>query len=113
MSIKRAISIKQPFVELILRGKKKYEFRTAPTKLRERVYIYASKKPKERLSEWRKVGKEPGELPAGLIVGTVEIVGCKLKSNGDYAYELHAPKRLKKHRKPTNHPQPVFWYPEF
>ncbi len=63
MSIKRAISIRQPFVELILRGDKKFEYRSTPTKLRERVYIYASQKPKDRPSEWRKVGKEPGELP--------------------------------------------------
>lgn len=105
MSITRAISIRQPFVEQIQRGTKKYEFRTTTTKLRERVYIYASQKPKDRPSEWRKVGKELGELPAGLIVGTVEIVDCKFKPDGEYAYRLSAPKRLKKHLRPTNQPQ--------
>ncbi|PYQ88659.1 MAG: hypothetical protein DMG02_17325 [Acidobacteria bacterium] len=32
----RAISIRQPYVELILRGKKTREFRSRPTNIRER-----------------------------------------------------------------------------
>ena len=40
--IERAISIRQPYAELILRGKKKNEFRSRPTNIRERVYIYAA-----------------------------------------------------------------------
>ncbi|MBI4768802.1 MAG: ASCH domain-containing protein [Deltaproteobacteria bacterium] len=43
MGIARAISIRQPWVELILLGKKKAEYRSRPTKIRERVYIYASR----------------------------------------------------------------------
>lgn len=38
----RAISIRQPYVEDILRGKKKYEYRSRPTQIRGRVYLYAS-----------------------------------------------------------------------
>jgi hypothetical protein len=41
----RALSIRQPYAELILRGIKPIEFRTRPTKIiGERFYIYASQK---------------------------------------------------------------------
>jgi hypothetical protein len=52
----RAISIKQPLVELILQGKKKFEYRGVRTNIRERVYIYASMKPRPYPSEWKKAG---------------------------------------------------------
>ena len=39
----RALSIRQPYAELILRGIKPIEFRSRPTKIiGERFYIYAS-----------------------------------------------------------------------
>lgn len=37
MKIIRAISIRQPYVEQILRGEKRYEYRSQDTKIRERV----------------------------------------------------------------------------
>jgi len=44
--IMRALSIRQPFAELILRGIKTAELRSKPTSIiGERFYIYASKKP--------------------------------------------------------------------
>jgi hypothetical protein len=60
----RAISFRQHFVELILRAEKKFEYSTTSTKIRERVYIYASLKPKDS----KKVDKAPGELPAGVVM---------------------------------------------
>ena len=40
-----ALSIRQPYAELILRGIKTVEYRTRPTRIiGERFYIYASKK---------------------------------------------------------------------
>jgi hypothetical protein len=113
-STARAISIRQPFVEQILRGTKKREFRTVPTHIRERVYLYASNKPHPDLGQWTKVGKKKGELPVGRIVGTVEIVGCRWDRRRErYAYVLRNPKRLRKHLVPRNQPQPVFWKPRF
>jgi hypothetical protein len=110
----RAISIRQPFVELILRGKKKEEYRTKPARLRERVWLYASQRPHEWKPGWRAVGKQPGELPTGKIVGSVEIVGCKWDARRKcYAYQLSKPKRLRKHLVAVNQPQPVFWRPKF
>jgi hypothetical protein len=113
MPITRAISIKQPFVELILRGKKKFEYRTIPTKIRERVYLYASLKPRTDPDLWKKVKREVGSLPAGLIVGSVEIIECIKEGKGRYAYKLSRPKRLRKPLKAKNKPSPVFWLPKF
>ena len=42
----RALSIRQPYTELILRGLKTVEYRTWPTRLiGETFYIYAARKP--------------------------------------------------------------------
>ena len=49
----RAISIRQPYVELIFRGEKKAEYRSIPTNIRERVYIYASLRPADESAAWK------------------------------------------------------------
>jgi hypothetical protein len=105
-----ALSIRQPFAELILRGVKKIEYRSIPTHKRERVYIYASRVPVDDAGSWAKVKLEPGDLPTGVLVGTVEIVGCDGEP-GDYQWKLARPKRLKKPIKPKRMPQPVFFSP--
>jgi ASCH domain len=38
----RALSVRQPWAELILRGEKTIEYRSQPTKVRGKIYIYAS-----------------------------------------------------------------------
>lgn len=75
--IVRAISIKQPFIEQILRGIKRYEYRNVRTNIRERVYLYAPLTPRKDKEAWRGMNKLPNQLPKGLIVGSVEIVDCK------------------------------------
>jgi hypothetical protein len=40
-----ALAIRQPYAEEILRGWKRYEFRSIPTNITRRVLIYASLKP--------------------------------------------------------------------
>jgi ASCH domain len=110
----RAISIRQPYVEQILRGTKKIEYRSIPTNIRERVYLYASLKPADSPQGWRDVKAAPGDLPTGVIVGTVEIVGCRSgRQERDYRYLLARPKRLRKPLRAKNQPQPVFWRPQF
>lgn len=106
----RAISIKQPFVEQILLGKKKFEYRSRPTKVRGRVYLYASLKPRLDVS-WKNTKKTPDDVPLGVIVGSVEIVGCVKYGKNDYGYKLKKPKRYKKFLKPKRQPQPLFFYP--
>src|SRR5438128_12660228 len=93
----RALSIRQPFAELILRGIKTVEYRTRPTRIiGERFYIYAAKKPSafsdqlsarkiwsrdlshaKNLPEWmielaEQVGmiERDAILPMGVIVGS-------------------------------------------
>ena len=110
----RAISIRQPLVEQILRGQKKFEYRSMNTKIRERVYLYASAKPFEDPDMWRKMKAQPGDLPTGVIVGSVEITDCQWDDENDcYAYTLANPQRLSSHLQATNQPQPVFWRPQF
>lgn len=105
----RALSIRQPHAENILRGKKKIEYRSRPTNVRERVYIYASNNPAHEI-HWKKIKMKPGDLPTGILVGTVEIIGCKEKE-GEYHWKLANPKRMAKKLKPKKKPQPVWFYP--
>lgn len=111
VSVKRmpALSLKQPNAEQVMRGKKRIEYRNMPTNKRERVYIYASKKPEEQHA-WEDIQLSPGDLPTGLIVGTVEVVGCR-KVRGKYEWDLARPVRPKRLVKPKNHPQPSWFYP--
>jgi hypothetical protein len=112
MKVVRAISIRQPYAEQILRGTKRWEFRSTNTTVRERVWIYASARPADDEAAWRTVRKAPGELPTGMIVGSVVIDGVKKKGERDFAYRLVEPRRARP-RRATNHPQPVFWRPRF
>ncbi|MBT4790605.1 MAG: ASCH domain-containing protein [Halobacteriovoraceae bacterium] len=108
----RAISIKQPFVEEILLGKKKYEYRSRQTHIRGRVYLYASKGKVTDEARWKKVGLNPGDLPTGQIIGSVEIVDCKIFENlGCYGYKLKNPRRYKTPIAPKMKAQPCFFFP--
>ena len=121
-----ALSIRQPFAELILRGVKTVEYRSRPTRIvNEPFYIYAAR-PKGRKSEIRISKSETipnpqmtnGELPTGLLVGTAVISRCtrstgsgRGRTNGSYHWYLKNVKRLARPRKPKNMPQPVWFNP--
>ena len=103
----RALSIRQPFAELILRGIKTTEFRSRPTRLiAQRFYIYASRT-KARVAVWsqdlrvarppqwmielaEQVGMiEPGAveaLPTGVIAGSAVLAKV---SQVDSMYRWH------------------------
>lgn len=107
----RAISIRQPYIEEILLGKKKYEYRSRPTKIRGRVFLYASLGKGDEV-RFKKIGYEPGELPTGVVVGSVEIIDCVYYKKEDiYGYKLAKPRRYKTSKKPTNQPQPCWFFP--
>ncbi|MEO7989915.1 MAG: ASCH domain-containing protein [Chryseolinea sp.] len=89
----RAISIRQPFAELILMGKKKFENRSTLTNIRERVYLYASMQQGGSEAQLKQTGKTFEKLPKGIIVGSVEIIDCRETEDG-YAYKLANPKRI-------------------
>jgi len=105
----RALSIRQPYAELILRGEKKIEYRSMRTLIRERVYIYASLTPGWH-EDWEQLKMQPGDLPTGVLVGTVEITDCTGEP-GDYEWHLGKPERLERYLKPKKHPQPSWFYP--
>ena len=105
----RALSVRQPYAELILRGEKTVEYRSRPTKIRERVYLYAAKRP-GKVEDFERAGLRSGELPTGVLVGTVEVVGCTGES-GACEWHLADPERLREPREPDRHPQPAWFYP--
>src|SRR5208283_4968652 len=121
----RALSIRQPWAELILLGHKTIEVRSRRTHLRERVFIYAGLNRIEPAEEARitaQFGIEVDGLPRGVLVGSVEIVGCLplglddsdaaffliTESHGFYAWHLARPHRAEELVKPKNQPQPMF-----
>lgn len=96
-----ALSIRQPHAEAILRGCKTIEYRSRSTKIRGRVLIYV---PLTIDHDIYGMGVEG--LPVGMIVGSVEIIAAEAGR-----WMLANPIRLKAPRKPTRHPQPVFFRP--
>ena len=84
----RALSIRQPYAELILRGIKTIEYRSRRTRIiGERFYIYAARTPGDTAG-FAELGCEPGDPGAPTDV-----------------------KRLKRPRKPKRVPQPVWFTP--
>ncbi|MBL8821335.1 MAG: ASCH domain-containing protein [Planctomycetia bacterium] len=110
-----ALSLRQPWAEEVMRGKKKIEYRSIPTNIRGRVYLYASlgRYSKTLEAEFSDdVGYDLDPLPRGVIVGTVEIVDCIYnRKNDDYEWMLGKPKRFPKPVKPKFKAQPVWFRP--
>jgi hypothetical protein len=104
-----ALSVRQPYAELIMRFEKRIEYRSRPTHKRERVYIYASQTPGNK-RDFADLSMKPGDLPTGVLIGTIEITDCT-GAPGDYEWHLANPKRLSELIKPKNHPQPVWFKP--
>ena len=119
----RALSIRQPWAELILRGHKTIECRSRPTRIHGRVWIYASQTRAGAAHRGAARIPDADALPRGVIVGSVELVGCRPLRSSDsvaacvtidfdgYAWLLANPQRLATPRRPTQHPQPAFFYP--
>ena len=111
----RALSIRQPYAELILRGIKTIEYRSRPTRIiGERFYIYAASKPGDPKG-FDELGCVPGDLPTGLIVGTAVITGCERNNRHPrnprnprnprgYEWHLEGIRRLRRPRRPRRMP---------
>jgi hypothetical protein len=108
----RALSIRQPHAEAILRGVKKIEYRSGPTKVRGRVLIYAGlgrysvADEAEMMAEYGIRDVACDDLPRGVLVGTVDLFDC---DGGEW--HVRDPRRAAKLLKPKNQPQPVWFVP--
>jgi hypothetical protein len=128
----RALSIRQPYAELILRGVKTIEYRSRPTRLiGQRFYIYAAKKwagVQVKRSEVRGQKSDSDNqaasltsdlclrgltsgLPTGVIVGTAIISHVTNGTPNQYEWHLTGVRRFKKPRKPKGRPQPIWFNP--
>jgi hypothetical protein len=111
MEITRAISVRQPYAELIMLGVKTEEFRSIPTKIRERIYVYASNTLADDDSSLKRTKKTASELPRGFLIGTIEIVDCSGSKERGFVWKLKDPIRLETPIRPTKKPQPVWFKP--
>ena len=86
----KALSLKQPFAELILQGRKKIELRKWNTNFRGEFLIHSSKKQDEKAMQKFKEFLPPRfkdesqmkefgfkELPLGFIVGKAKLIGVR------------------------------------
>ncbi|MBU2612446.1 MAG: ASCH domain-containing protein [Nanoarchaeota archaeon] len=73
----KALSLKQPFAELIVSGKKTIELRKWRTNFRGKFLVHASKIPDKKAM--KKFGFD--KLPLGMIVGESELVEVKKYNN--------------------------------
>ena len=105
----KTLSLKQPFAELIVSGKKKIELRKWNTKFRGEFLIHASKQPDE--NAMKKFGFNKTDLVLGAIIGKAELINVKYYSSekehekdkklhladsgfGEYGFVIKNPKRI-------------------
>ena len=73
----KTLSLKQPFAELIVSGKKTIELRNWNTKFRGKFLIHASKIPDSKAMKKFNFDK----LPTGVIIGEAELIDVKKYEN--------------------------------
>jgi hypothetical protein len=108
----RALSIRQPHAEAIMRDVKKIEYRSKATKIRGRILIYASlgrytaNDESDLMTQYGIRDVTCNDLPRGVLIGSVELFDCD-----DGEWHLRKPERAESLVPPTKHPQPVWFYP--
>ena len=123
---RRALSIRQPWAEMILGGKKKIEVRSFATKIRGPVCLYASfTRGADDSKCKRSVGCSWEELDRGVLVGVIEITDCRellptdgraagfsiYNPEGLFAWLVKPLKRFAKPIEPKAHAQPSYFFP--
>lgn len=92
----KALTIKQPWADLIIAGVKDIENRTWKTSYRGRILIHASKVPCSRgdldayplpaLSKNINLNEyAPGQFTNGAIIGSIELVDCVMNHPSEWA----------------------------
>lgn len=102
--LERALSVRQPFAHFIIMGEKRFEYRSRRCHIRGRVYVYAGKNVAE-------LDGDDWDLPRGLIIGSVEIVDCRVADPRGFAWILANPRRYDKPLRQYGIPQPGFFKP--
>jgi predicted transcriptional regulator len=104
----KTLSLKQPFAELVVSGKKTIELRNWNTKFRGKFLIHASKTSDSKAMKKFRLER----LPVGVIIGKAEIIDVKKYENdlehkkdknkhladsswGKYGFVLKNAKRIK------------------
>ena len=72
----KALSLRQPYAELIVTGKKTIELRSWKTKFRGKFLIHASKFKPNDVLVWG-LGLSLHDLEYGALIGTAELTGIK------------------------------------
>jgi len=123
-----ALGIQQPWAELILRGIKTLEVRSQPTRQRGTIYLYASKRASQLPAASvaaRRHDIDVESLAFGVLVGTVNLIGCRPcrpRDNqaacvpphlltGQFAWDLAEPRRLAAPLTVRFLPYGVWFYP--
>jgi hypothetical protein len=108
----RALSVRQPQAEAIMRGTRKVEHRSGPTHVRGRVLIYAARGRHPAAAEaimMKAYGIRDvtcDDLDRGVLVGTLDLY------DGDGGkWYFRDPRRAEKLVRPRNPPQPGWFYP--
>ncbi|MSU78113.1 MAG: ASCH domain-containing protein [Gemmataceae bacterium] len=115
----RALSIRQPHAEAIMRGVKKIEYRSGPTKKQERILIYASpqryssKEETELMASYGITDVSCDDLRRGVIIGSVELFDCQPVVGGPrpWGWYVRNPEQSKRLRRPKNRPNAVWFIP--
>ena len=79
-----AISLRQPNADRVIRGEKRRDQRSRPTRVRGWVLLHASKT----------AGKESNELERGKLLGLVQLEDC-VKDGDGWMYVWKSPRRFR------------------
>jgi len=87
----KALSVRQPWAELIIQGRKTIELRTWPTQYRGSIALHVSQTIDTEACQ--SYGFDPKQLPTGVIMGTVEI--CDMIEFDAETWQALQPQHLK------------------
>jgi len=96
----KALSIRQPYVHLIMEGLKTDEFRSWSTDYRGPLLIHASQRRNDNSGLTRKqCAVIPADLETGGFVGVVDLVGVRYTGDPNpamaFAWKLRNPRRIR------------------